>query len=245
MYPVLFKIGGIEIQSYYVLWSIALIVAMLWTNKRTDRSELPVREVSSVISYAFFGMILGARCFEYISNWRMYYENPAYFMDINRGGISEVGAVLGAIIVAFIMCKVKNISFWRLSDIVAPAGLLTVAIGRWGCFLNGCCGGVDGHHTQLYYSFSAALILSIVLAIENYDMRNGITSKYGIVTPIGVGLYSILRLLIDQYRLEANTQGIIMSDQVLMVSAVISVVWLLISLKYSRGWRANRPAQNE
>jgi len=235
MYPILFKIGSLEIQSYYVLWSVALITAMLWTNKRTDRTDMPVREVASVISYAFIGMIFGARCFEYILNWQLYYDNPELFLDINRGGISEVGAASGAIITAFIMCKVKNISFWKLSEAVAPAGLLTIAIGRWGCYLNGCCRGISGHPTQLYYSFSAALILSIVLTVEKYEKRNGISFKYGIVTPIAIFLYSVSRLLIDQYRAEANSPGIIMSDRVLIVSAVVSLVWILVSLKKGGG----------
>ena len=230
MYPILFKIGFIEIQSYYVFWSIALIIAMLWTNKRTDRSDLPVKEVSFVISLAFIGMILGARFFEYFANWESYYNNPEYFLDINRGGISEVGATISAMIVAFIMCKVKKISFWRLSDIVSPAALLTIAIGRWGCYLNGCCVGIDGIPVQLYYSFSSALILVIVLAIENYNRRKGIIFEYGIVSPIAVGLYSMSRVFIDVYRLEANTQGIIMSGKVLIVCASMSLVWLIVSL---------------
>ena len=232
MYPILLKFGNIEIQSYYVFWSIALITAMLWTNKRTDKSGLPVKEVSSVISCAFIGMILGARGFEYISGWRLYYENPAFLLDVNRGGISEVGAIVTAVIVAFIMCKVKKISFCKLSDIVSPAVLLTMTIGRWGCYLNGCCGGVSGHPTQLYYSLSAAIILSIALMIEGYNTRNGIMFKYGIVAPAGLGLYSASRvLLIDQYRLEASTKGMIMSDNILAICAGISLIWLIVSLK--------------
>ncbi|MCL2767801.1 MAG: prolipoprotein diacylglyceryl transferase [Synergistaceae bacterium] len=230
MLPVLFKIGNIEIQTYYVFWGIALISAMLWTNKRTDKSGLPVKESSSVISYALIGMILGSRCFEYFTNWRMYYDNPAFILDINRGGVSEVGAIISAMIIAFIMCRVKKISFWRLSEAVSPAVLLTMAIGRWGCFLNGCCAGVPGHPTQLYYSFSAAIILSIVLMVENYNSRTGTIFKYGTTTPIGLGLYSISRILIDQYRVEVNTSGMIASERILIVCAVISLVWIIVSI---------------
>ena len=231
MYPILLEIGSLEIQSYYVFWSIALIAAMLLTNRRIDKSDLPVKETSSVISYAFIGMILGARCFEYIANWRLYYENPAYFLDIERGGISEVGALTSAIIIAFIMCRVKKISFFKLSEIVSPAVLLTMALGRWGCYLNGCCAGVPGHPAQLYYSFSSAIILSVVLMVENYVRKSGAVFQYGIISPIGLGLYSVSRLLIDQYRLEANTKGIIMSDRVMAACALISLAWLLISIK--------------
>ena len=230
MYPILFKIGKLEIQSYYVLWSIALITAMLWTNRRIDRSGLPVKETSSVISYAFIGMIFGARFFVYVANWRLYYENPAFFLDINQGGISEVGAIVTAMTIAFVMCRVKKISFYELSEAVSPAALLTMAIGRWGCYLAGCCGGVDGHPTQLYYSFSAAIILSIVLAIENYNARKGVIFKYGIITPIGLALYSMSRIFIDKYRLEANTKGMIMSGRVLVICAVISLVWIIFSM---------------
>ena len=235
MYPILFEIGTIEIQSYYVLWSIALVSAMLWTNRRTDKSDLPVREVSSVISYAFIGMIFGARFFEYVSNWRMYYENPSYFLDLDRGGISEVGAIIAAITVAFIMCKVKKISFWKLSDIVSPAVPLTMAIGRWGCYLNGCCGGISGHPTQLYYSLSAVIILSIMLMVENYNRRTGTVFKYGIVTPVGLGLYSAARaLLIDQYRSEIGTAGMVMSNRILVTCAVISLIWVIVSIRNKR-----------
>ena len=231
MYPILFEIGGIAIQTYYVFWGIAFIIAMLWTNKRIDRSDLPAKEVSSVITYAFIGMIIGARTFDYIANWRLYYENPAFFLDFGRGGISEVGAVIAAVIVAFIMCKVKKISFWKLSEIVSPVVLLVMAIGRWGCFLNGCCGGLDGHRTQLYYSFSAAIILSMLLIIESYNRRNGIIFKYGIISPIGVGLYSVARIFIDQYRLEANAEGLILANLVLIVCTVLSLVWFAVTIK--------------
>jgi len=230
MYPVLYKIGNIEIQSYYVLWSIALIIAMLWTNRRTDSSGLPAKEVSSVITFSFFGMLLGARFFEIISNWQLYYRNPELFFDINRGGISEVGAVVAAVIVAFVMCRIKNISFWKFSDTVSPAALITIAIGRWGCYLNGCCGGA-GHYTQLYYSFSAVIVLSIVFMIENYNNRNGIVFKYGITSPIGVGIYSMSRILIDRFRLEANTNELIMSNRVLIICAVLSLLWIIFSIK--------------
>jgi phosphatidylglycerol:prolipoprotein diacylglycerol transferase len=240
VYPILLKIGFFEIHSYYVFWSIALITAMLWTNKRTDRSGLPVREVSFVISWAFIGMILGSRIFEYVANWKLYYDNPGFFLDINRGGISEVGAAVAAMIVAFIMCKVKKISYWSLADIVSPAALLTIAIGRWGCYLNGCCVGIDKIPVQLYYSFTSAVILIIVLTIENYNRRKGIVFKYGIVSPIAVGLYSISRLFIDNYRVEADTQGIIMSGRVLIICVAMSLVWLIISIKKHRSEHANR-----
>jgi len=230
MYPILLKIGYIEIQSYYVLWGIALIIAMLWANKRIDISGLPVNEASSVVTGSFIGMILGASCLKYFTDWRLYYENPVYLLDINRGGISEVGAIVAAIIVAFIICKVKKISFCKFSEVTSPAVLLAMALGRWGCYLNGCCEGIKGHPTQLYYSFTAAIILSIVLMLENYNRRNGIIYKYGIVSPIGLGLYSTARILIDPYRLEAATEGIILTDRIFIVCAVISLVWLIVSI---------------
>lgn len=228
MYPVLFEIGGIGVQSYYVIWSAALCVAMLWTNKRIDKSGLPVEESTSVITWSFAAMLLGARVFEYFAEWRAYFDNPRLFLDLERGGLSEIGAIAGAVIAAILLCRKKNISFWRFSDTVSPAILLTIAIGRWGCYLNGCCGG-HGHPVQLYYSFSAAGILALVLFIENRVRHSGVLFKYSVLSPIGLGVYSCSRLLIDPLRFDAATRGLIVTHYLLIACAVISFVWFVIS----------------
>ncbi len=67
------------------------------------------------------------------------------FFKIWEGGIVFYGSAFGGAIgyglfYWFVMRKL-NISGWQLADAVAPLLALGLAIGRIGCYLNGCCWG--------------------------------------------------------------------------------------------------------
>ena len=57
-------------------------------------------------------------------------------LRIWEGGIAIHGALIGAIITAYVFCKKRGVSFLKLADIAAPSILLGQIIGRWGNFIN-------------------------------------------------------------------------------------------------------------
>jgi phosphatidylglycerol:prolipoprotein diacylglycerol transferase len=58
-----------------------------------------------------------------------------------NGGISFDGALFGALLAIVVYSIVKKIRFLDLADLIAPSAMLGYAIGRVGCFFNGCCYG--------------------------------------------------------------------------------------------------------
>jgi phosphatidylglycerol:prolipoprotein diacylglycerol transferase len=69
---------------------------------------------------------------------------PAYdlmLFEIWKGGLVYYGGVLGAVIAAVFFALRRKIHFWKLGDICAPSVAVGLAMGRIGCFLNGCCWG--------------------------------------------------------------------------------------------------------
>ena len=56
-------------------------------------------------------------------------------------GMCIQGFVLGAIGSLVVGALVAGIPVGRLLDVTAPGLLFAMAIGRWGCFLGGCCAG--------------------------------------------------------------------------------------------------------
>ncbi|MBQ6971523.1 MAG: prolipoprotein diacylglyceryl transferase [Synergistaceae bacterium] len=184
MYPTLFHVFGFRVDSYSVIWFIALIAAIMWTIRRLPVYQLDDYESRRVMAVSFIFMYVGAKSFEYIAHWGYYMADLTRFLDINRGGVHEFGAVSGAFLSAMVMCIFpRKVSFSRLCDAAAPPALLAIAIGRWGCFLNGCClglpttsfvgvhfpfdrAGVYRHPVQIYYSVIAFLIVGILLAAE-------------------------------------------------------------------------------
>ncbi|MDR3265657.1 MAG: prolipoprotein diacylglyceryl transferase [Synergistaceae bacterium] len=249
MYPLLFSLGSVPVETYYVMWLIALSLAMAWSVRRFGLYGIDEDEGRRVTGRAFLGMLFGARAFEYIWNFGAYWKAPSLFLDLNRGGLSEVGAIGGAFLTAFFLCRGNpKISLTRLCDVASPPVALTMAVGRWGCFFAGCCvgspsalpfalhfpydpAGIARHPTQLYYSLSSALILAALLWTEKRTVRRGIVPRGSLVAPAALLLYSIMRLSIDPLRAEAASGGLFLSHAVLLTAMPFEALWLLRSFR--------------
>src|SRR5262249_31275109 len=60
-----------------------------------------------------------------------------------EGGIVLYGSILGGTAAFFVFRIVRPFPLRAFLDVVAPSLALGIALGRFGCFLNGCCfGGV-------------------------------------------------------------------------------------------------------
>ena len=256
MFPVLLKVGPITLDTYYVFWMLALSLAMLWSVRRFGLYGVDDDEARRVIGWAFFAMLLGARAFEYIWNFRAYYDHPSLILDLRRGGLSEVGAFTGAFLAAFILCwRNPKLPFQRLCDVVAPPAILTMALGRWGCFFNGCCAGIPTtscfavhfpydpasvmrHPTQIYYSVASALILLTLLFVERRLFRSGARRSQGaLLAPLGLILYSLMRFSVDIFRAEGLSKGIGFSHWLLLAALPLEILWLFFSLRSERAAR--------
>jgi phosphatidylglycerol---prolipoprotein diacylglyceryl transferase len=94
-----------------------------------------------------------------------------------QGGLSFLGGVLLAIPGCLWFARRRGLPPGRVADVAAPAIMLGLAIGKLGCFLEGCCYGAatDGplgvrfpghagpvHPTQLYESAGALAIFALL-----------------------------------------------------------------------------------
>lgn len=252
MYPTLFHVFGLRIDTYSVIWFIALSIAIVWVIRRLKIYELDEYESRKIMAVSFFFMLLGARSFEYIQHWKQYMANPSLFLDINRGGVHEFGAVSGAFLSALIMCMFsRKVSFSRLCDAAAPPAILAIAIGRWGCFMNGCCvgirtqsflgvhfpfdrAGVFRHPVQIYYSVIALVIVGVLLAVEKRVLpRQKGEQHYSVIAPLAVILYSLMRLSVAPLRNHRIFAWVInhsLTYRGIMITLPLMSLWLAYSL---------------
>jgi len=252
LYPVLFRIGNIPIETYYVIWFTALALALRWTVARMPFYDIDDDEGRRVIGWGFLGMLFGARAMELVRNFSLYWSEPLLIFDLSRGGLSERGAILGAIIVTFIMCwRGGKVSFLRLCEVVILPAFLALAIGRWGCFFAGCCVGIQStfllalrfpydapsiarHATQIYYSLSAGAILLLLFFVEKWFFRRG-TGQYPpspVLTPLGLIFYALMRLVLDPMR--QGYSGMSTLNITLAILIPLMAVWFLFSLNTFR-----------
>jgi phosphatidylglycerol:prolipoprotein diacylglycerol transferase len=103
----------------------------------------------SLATWMFVSGIVGARLFYVIEYWERFQkptlmETVAGIANLTQGGLVVFGSMLagGAAMVVFIYRhKLPGLA---LADLIAPGVVLGAALGRIGCFLNGCCyGGIS------------------------------------------------------------------------------------------------------
>lgn len=251
MYPTLFQIGTFKVDTYSAVWLIALSLAIIWSIRRLDLYGLDEYESRRIMAVSFFGMLLGSRSYEYIRHFGLYISNPSLLLDLNRGGVHEVGAIAGAFISAWVMCLFnRKVSFMKLCDVAAPPAMLAIAAGRWGCFFNGCCAGLHTefftgvhfpfdragilrHPVQIYYSLTASVIVLVLLAAERWAMPRQRARYHPVTAPLAMVLYSLMRFAVAPLRVSRSLSWLVSHDwtyRTIMIAFPLECLWLVWSL---------------
>ncbi|MFA0736594.1 MAG: hypothetical protein OGMRLDGQ_003094, partial [Candidatus Fervidibacter sp.] len=170
------------------------------------------------------------------------------------GGVSFHGAVAGGILAGLWLSRRYKILFGRIADAVAPGLALGHALGRVGCFLNGCCYGLPttmpwgvrfhnpilgvdtlpSHPTQIYEAIGL-LILFVLLALYS---RNISRPSSLVPRPVYEGavfiwwaiLYSVLRFVVEYWR--AGVTAKFVND--LTQAQWLSLIIFAVALAYHR-----------
>jgi phosphatidylglycerol:prolipoprotein diacylglycerol transferase len=162
IHPVLFNIGKINISSYsffVTLGIIAGVVLYYWYARKQNKLG---EKTFYLALAAFFGAAIGAKLPIWIMNFPLIIENIGN-LPLLLGGRTILGGLIGGTIAVNITKKYIGVTEKR-GNIFVPSIALGAAIGRIGCFLQGCCYGIattlpwginfgDGilrHPTQLY-----------------------------------------------------------------------------------------------
>ena len=133
-------IPGWPLHSYGLMLVIGFYSAYFLARWRAKKDGLDPAVMIDILLIAAGLGIVGARAFYVVQ----YSENIDDFADIFaiwNGGLVFYGGLITATVGLIIYIRRKKLSLWKLADAVAPAIMLGLALGRIGCFLNGCCWG--------------------------------------------------------------------------------------------------------
>ena len=122
---------------YGVLIALAIALGVFLCGRNEARLGLPK---DTGIDIALWGVpfaLVGARLYYVAFEWAYYAANPVKILYVWEGGLAIYGGVIGGIIGALLLAKIKKLSFFALADMTMPSLLLGQAIGRWGNFFNG------------------------------------------------------------------------------------------------------------
>ena len=134
---VFIQIGGMSIYWYGAIIATGLFIGLYLAQREANRLGLKKDTILDLIIIAAPVAIIFARIYYVIFEWEQYQAGPWWkVLAVWEGGIAIHGALIGAVLTGFIYARVKDISFFKIADIIAPSLILGQAIGRWGNFMN-------------------------------------------------------------------------------------------------------------
>ena len=141
MHPILFKLGPFTVYTYGFCVALAFLLGSMLVLRDAEKEKLSRADVLDVLISVLVGGLIGGRLLFAAINMDYFIQKPLHLFMLNEGGMAFHGGLLGGVTGALIACRAKKISLWRMLDLVSPYAALGHAIGRIGCFFNGCCYG--------------------------------------------------------------------------------------------------------
>lgn len=214
MHPILYG----PIHWYGVMLALAFSAATLWAYYDAKRQGIDPDKILDLTIWIMVSAIVGGRILYVLSYMDEFKDHPSDII-FSRSGFSSYGGLILATIMGIWYLRRHHLPVWKVADIIMPAVALGEFIGRWGCFMNGCCYGrpanphyvpwaikfpyLDGilqtdpvyrHPTQIYQSIFALMIFFLLVSLNKRKKFDGETFWTYLI------VYSIVRFIIDIFR---------------------------------------------
>lgn len=251
--PILFEIGPLTIRWYGLLIASAVLIGVTLSQYLAKRRHVNPELIGDLAIWLVIAAIPCARLYYVFFEWEQYAQNPSEIFAIWRGGIAIHGAILGGVLAVMIFARIKKISAWQLTDLIAPSLILGQAIGRWGNFFNSEAFGVPTdlpwklyipperrppqylnyeyfHPTFLYESLWDLLVFALLLFLFFWGLRHRGRLKVGTLALVYLVAYSFGRVWIEGLRTDSLMLGPVRIAQLVSAVAIAlgiaGLVWL-------------------
>ena len=140
MQPILLEWRGLFLPAwhlFYALGALGAYLLMTGLRRRYFQNIITEGQLAGLFLTCYFSGYFGARLLSIVIE-----EQQSTFVDIvislgRLGAMTFYGGAIGAVVGGLIYSSLRRIAWSDVFDVTIPAGLLALAIGRIGCFLNG------------------------------------------------------------------------------------------------------------
>lgn len=228
-----FSIGNIKIYWYAVFIVLGIIISLILCSKAKENFGIDFEKFLEVLVFSLVFGVIGARIYYVIFKLEYFIKNPILVLNIRDGGLAIYGGIICGALVAWIICKRKNINIMDFFDYICPYLALSQGIGRIGNFFNVEAYGMQtdnifrmgifseiGYievHPCFLYEFLVCIAIFILLLImqKKRKFQGEIVSLYFI-------LYGFSRFFIEAIRMDS------LMLYSLKISQITSIVFIII-----------------
>lgn len=185
---------GLPIYGFGMMLFLAFLVCTWLAGRRAESEGIASQHIQDLTVWLFIGGLIGARFTFLRAEQNMNLEEMIRkFYRIWDGGIVLYGSVLGGLIAYFVsywfVFRKYGLSTLKLADILAPSIAVGLCLGRFGCFLNGCCYGQVACPTCSVYAvhFPLSAPAREGLVEQGYQTPAGFTLAHAHQQPKDVG----------------------------------------------------------
>lgn len=243
MYPVLLSLGPFTIYTYGLMVAIGCLVGFLYIRREARREAFDTDKITSLFLWVLISGFVGGRILYILVEWERFLDEPLRTI-FGRGGFVFYGGFILAFGVGIWQIRRKGLNIWKTADIFAPAVAVAYAIGRIGCFLNGCCYGRPTDSwigisfppeslagslgeplipIQLFASLNLFIIFAILIKVKHYKKFNGELFWLYVL------LYGVTRSIIEIFR--GDPRGHIWIFSTSQFTGIIFAILSLIMLR--------------
>lgn len=221
MHPIAFTVGSLQIHWYGITLSLAMALGVFLFSFVGKRRGFHPDFLADVSLWMLIGGIVGARLDSALHGIDRFAENPWWIFNLREGGFAIHGAIFGGALGNILRFRRSGYPVLEGMDLAMAILLPSMAIGRIGCLMQGCCygsecslgiainlPGIPGprHPVQLYEAGLDLLLWPLVLYVFFHARRQGQTVCAMLMT------YAAIRFTTEFFR-QTTMWGVLSREQ--------------------------------
>jgi phosphatidylglycerol---prolipoprotein diacylglyceryl transferase len=248
-------LGPLSVSPHGIGIAVGFLLGARFLLPDTRKVGIPDEEMYPLFTRAAIGAIIGARL-AYVVNHAGDYGSILDVLRVWKGGISLLGGITGAILLAVPRIRSRRLSFWKIMDAAAPGVALGITVGRFGDLIIGdhlgktttfflgyrcppvgvevgspCVPGTIVHQTALYDQILAFVLLMVLLRLRRTRHFEGFLAM------VFVAWYAGNRMIEDFLREDLRHYGLTGSQWWALTVGLFSMYGLFVLRRTPRWGR--------
>ena len=141
MRPILFHWREIKVYGYTAMLYLGIVLGMIAGNYAAHLAGLNSYRIFIATLLLLIPALVASRLLFVALHWEIYHQEPQRIWNQAEGGGALYGGLLCSLIASVPLLSTLQIPLGAFWDIATFMLLVGTIFARFGCLLNGCCGG--------------------------------------------------------------------------------------------------------